>query len=267
MAVKIGADPEFFLRNRKGLFISAHGYVPGTKAEPHPLSKGAVQLDGTAVEFNVHPTSNREEFAGNVKATLDEIRTMVPRELDFAFLPSVVFKKGYFDKDIPDECKALGCTPDYSAERGGEVKHPPPNNTTMRTGAGHIHVGWTEDAEWTNDRGDPHFNRCIRTTRLFDAYLKLYLPWFDRDRRRFRMYGSGGAFRPKSYGVELRSPSNAWLRHPELWPWLHDVASFVGENFRDPTLTQLLMGEGATNSFKRRVLDANILFPLYKEAA
>lgn len=265
MALKIGADPEFFLR-KDGLFISAHGYVPGTKIEPYPLSKGAVQLDGTAVEFNVNPTSDRDEFAQNIKGTLDEIRTMIPGEISFAFIPSVVFKKGYFEKEVPDECKALGCTPDFSAQNGGGVKHAPPNNTTMRTGAGHIHIGWTNDAVWDNDRGDPHFNRCIRTTTMFDAYLKLYLPWFDRDRRRFRMYGSGGAFRPKPYGVECRSPSNAWLKHPELWPWLHDVASFVGENYREQSLTQLLLGKGATNAFKRRVLDANIVFPLYEVA-
>lgn len=265
MSIKVGTDPEFFLM--KGtLPISAHGFVPGNKENPYPLSKGAVQLDGTAVEFNIIPTTSRDEFADNIKTTLDEIRTMVPQELSFGFYPSVVYKKGYFDHEVPDECKALGCTPDYSAQYGGEVKPPPNNETTMRTGAGHIHIGWTEGREFEPKRSDPHFNRCIRTTLMFDAYLRLYRPWYDRDRRRSRMYGGGGAFRPKHYGVECRSPSNAWLKHPELWPWLHDVATFVGEHYNDASLGQLLLGRGATQSFKRRVLDANILFPLYEAA-
>ena len=263
--IKVGADPEFFLF-RDTLPISAHGLVPGSKDHPYPLSKGAVQLDGTAVEFNIIPTSEREEFADNIKTTLNEIRGIVPRELSFGFKPSVVFKKGYFDKEIPDECKELGCTPDYSAQAGGQIKGPPPNKTTMRTGAGHIHIGWTEGAQFETKRSDTHFNRCIKTTLMFDAYLRLYAPWYDRERRRSRMYGAGGAFRPKPYGVECRSPSNAWLRHPELWPWLHDVATFVGENYNDQSLVQLILGKGATNSFKRRVLDANILFPLYEAA-
>ncbi len=48
----IGADPEIFLR-RRGKAFSAHGVIPGTKKEPHNVEKGAVQVDGMAVEFNV----------------------------------------------------------------------------------------------------------------------------------------------------------------------------------------------------------------------
>jgi hypothetical protein len=267
LAIKVGADPEFFLKDsQKGLYISAHGYVPGTKENPHPLTKGAVQLDGTAVEFNINPTSNRDEFATNIKTTIDEIRQMIPRELSFAFQPTVVYHKGYFDKDIPEGAKELGCTPDFAAERGGDIKPPPENATTMRTGSGHIHIGWGNDIEFEYGRHDSHFNRCIKTTLLFDGYLKLYKEWWDRDRRRFKMYGAGGAFRPKPYGVECRSPSNAWLRHPELWPWLHDVATFVGSEWNNESLRQLILTKGATKSFKRRVLDSQILFPMYEAA-
>jgi hypothetical protein len=59
MEFKIGADPEFFLRDKAtGKFVSAHGLIPGTKRQPMKVDKGAVQVDGMALEFNIDPVTN-----------------------------------------------------------------------------------------------------------------------------------------------------------------------------------------------------------------
>lgn len=265
----IGADPEFPLYDKRvARYLSAHKYIPGTKQEPHKLNNGAVQLDGLAVEFNINPAADPNEFAANIKSVLKQVRTFVPRRFSFSFVPSVVFDKKYFDNEVPDACKELGCTPDFSAAEDGKVKPPPrAKNPTLRTFAGHIHIGFTKDADWENHIGDGHFYRCVHTTRLFDAYVNLYKGYWDRDRRRFQLYGAGGAFRPKSYGVECRSLSNAWLNHPELYPWLHGVACTVGEEWNYKTFQQTLLHPGATPAYKRAVLDTINPFPLYKKAA
>lgn len=267
--ILIGADPEFPLfHKRKKKFVSAHEFIPGTKQEPHKLTKGAVQLDGVAAEFNVNPTSDPQEFAANIKRTLKDIREFVPRSHVFTFTPSVVFDKKYFEEQVPDPCKELGCTPDFSAEKMGRVKpRPVPKNPTLRTFAGHIHIGWTKDAEFEPHIGDGHFYKCVHVTKMFDAYMNLYKPFWDRDKRRFQLYGAGGAFRPKSYGVECRSLSNAWLNHPELWPWLHGVATLVGAEWNNPTLKAIIFNSGATPKYKRAVLDSDLEFPLYKKGA
>jgi hypothetical protein len=52
MQVSVGADPEVFVRNAEGEPVPACGLIPGTKAEPHRVDSGAVQVDGLALEFN-----------------------------------------------------------------------------------------------------------------------------------------------------------------------------------------------------------------------
>src|SRR5690606_33825534 len=99
--VTIGCDPEFFLKLRSnGANRSAHGIVPGTKKEPHKLDKGAVQLDGTAVEFNIEPAKSPKDFTNNIESVLKDIRKIVPERYAFNFSPSVVYGAKYFDKKV-----------------------------------------------------------------------------------------------------------------------------------------------------------------------
>jgi len=223
MRVTVGADPEFFLKDAKGVNIAAVGIVPGTKVAPYQLPKGAVQLDGTAVEFNIRPALTKLGFVTNIKSTLNNVRKMVPKEFAFDFSPSVEYDKAYFDS-LPDHSKVLGCDPDFDAYKDGEVNTPPDNKTTMRTGAGHIHIGWGKGF----DVEDPdHVWDCCQITKMMDDFLYPFSWFWDKDTKRQRMYGKPGAFRPKPYGVEYRTLSNAWLGRPVLWPWLHEVSKFV----------------------------------------
>lgn len=226
--LKVGADPEFFLRSRKtGQFVSAHDLVPGTKQQPYPLKcGGALQADGTAVEFNIAPCISGKDFAERVQATLDEIRAYVPRDLEFTFQPSIDYEKTYFDS-LPRESKELGCDPDFNAYSG--KRNPVPDASkypTMRTGSGHIHLGW---AEGLNVEDRSHVWDCQMLVKALDAYFGRYSALWDNDKRRQVLYGAKGAFRPKKYGVEYRVLSNAWLNKPELWPWIFDSAKWVFE--------------------------------------
>lgn len=226
MQLKIGADPEFFCK-RNGQHISAHDIVPGTKHKPHKIDRGAVQADGTAIEFNIDPATTSAEFVLNIETVLHGVRGMVPAELEFDYSPSIIYPREYFDK-LPKFSKELGCDPDYNAYTG--QRNAPPNgdpNNTMRTGAGHIHLGWTTGADPLDKS---HMWDCCHLVKRFDEFFGSFERFWDKDNRRRQMYGAPGAFRPKSYGCEYRVLSNAWLKYPKLWPWIFDSAQYIFEH-------------------------------------
>lgn len=220
MAVLIGADPEIFLR-KGSRNVSAHGLCPGTKKEPHKINKGAVQLDGTAVEFNIDPSSNSAQFSENIKTVLKGIRKIIPPEFKFQIKPSVEYGKKYYDEEIPAESKQLGCDPDFDAYKNGARNDPPQPVGTIRTGAGHVHIGWGNNFKVD----DPsHIADCVMLTRNMDALVRMVEHNWDKDKRRRKMYGKLGTFRPKPYGMEYRSLSNAWVNYPKLYPFIHSLA-------------------------------------------
>jgi hypothetical protein len=234
MTLKVGCDPEFFLK-RNGVNVSAHGLVPGTKAKPHKLKNGAIQLDGTAVEFNIDPASSAEEFAGNIESVLKQVREMIPKEYEFDFSPAVIYDPKYFDENIPYDCKELGCDPDFNAITGAPNPRPAPAGKlrTLRTGSGHIHIGWNDKKMVEDVTSKNHMWDCMQVVRLLDTYFSHVKTSWDKDTVRANLYGAHGAFRPKPYGVEYRVLSNAWLKHPNLWPWLFNSVSFLMEKMKE----------------------------------
>ena len=204
MKITIGCDPELFV-TKAGKFRSAHGLIPGTKEKPHRVELGAVQVDGMALEYNIDPVDNADDFVRYNFRVMEQMKEMVP-DYDFAIVPSCRFNGAHFNAQ-PEEAKELGCTPDYNAYTLKENEKPD-NKTTMRTAAGHIHIGFIEDAD---PKSDEHMIRCATLVKQLDAYLGLTSVLYDNDTKRRAMYGAAGAFRPKPYGVEYRVLSNAWL--------------------------------------------------------
>jgi len=94
----------------------------------------------------------------------------------------------------------------YDAWTGGQ--NPTPDvNTPFRTGAGHLHIGWTEGQDIALDQ---HKQICEHLIRNLDLYTTPFL-MLEEDVLRRKLYGKAGSYRPKSYGVEYRTPSNVWL--------------------------------------------------------
>lgn len=226
----IGADPEYFLFDTvEGHSVSAHGLIPGDKLNPFKVKKGAIQLDGTAVEFNIDPTDDPDEFASNIQTVLDQIRDMIHPRYIFQFTPTVTYPKDYFNQVVPKRSKELGCTPDFNSTNL-KIKKPniiPEGKEALpfRTASGHIHIGWTKDRDTVND--ETHLFDCMYLSSLYHRILEPTRKLWDSDKERHRLYGAGGAYRPKPYGVEYRGLSNAWLNYPKLWPWLHKAASGI----------------------------------------
>ena len=208
--ILVGADPEVFVKQH-GKFVSAHGLINGNKEKPQAVPFGAVQVDGMALEFNINPAKDTDEFVHNITAVFEHLKSMVPG-YEVAVVPVADFSLDYIASQ-PLEARELGCNPDFDAYTGG-VNQKPQAERPMRTAAGHVHIGWGEDL-------DGHGDQCRAATIQMDFFLGLPSLFYDDDVRRRSMYGKAGCYRPKSYGVEYRTLSNAWLMSKERMAWVH----------------------------------------------
>lgn len=201
-----GCDPEVFLK-KNGKPASAYGLIPGDKKNPHKTPGGAIQVDGMAAEFNIEPVpaSDFETFNARVIQQIKEIRARVPG-YNINVAPVQDFGEEFLASQ-PDEAKELGCDPDYDAYTLAPNPRPD-GERPFRTGAGHVHIGWGADIPVDNEE---HIEICANFVKILDATVGLFMTMIDDEPRRRELYGKAGAFRPKPYGVEYRTPSNVWI--------------------------------------------------------
>ena len=213
MDILVGCDPEVFVK-QGGVFRSAWGLIKGDKKHPQKVERGAVQVDGMALEFNIDPASTEEEFSLNVQSVFDQLKAMVP-DYEVVATPVAHFDQAYM-KLQPAEALELGCDPDYNAWTGLANKKPN-GNRPMRTASGHVHIGWTNGE---NIRDASHQEMGKSAGKQMDFFLGLPSLFYDADIERREMYGKGGCIRFKPYGVEYRTLSNAWLKNEKLMKWV-----------------------------------------------
>jgi hypothetical protein len=223
---KIGCDPELFLM-KDGKFVSVEDnrgpLIPGTKKKPFAVKGGAIQVDGVAAEFNIDAADNFEQFFGNIKSVVGELRNRI-RKIDASYqltaTPTATFDRRYFD-NLPKHTLELGCEPDYNAHTDGKPNPRPQTSEPFRTGSGHIHIGWCDKAE---PFSQGHMLDCILVAKALDETLYKASTGWDNDKKRQQLYGQPGSFRPKSYGMEYRPLSNVWVKSPKTIKYVYDIA-------------------------------------------
>lgn len=213
MKILIGADPEVFLHNAAGDIVSGYGIIPGTKRNPHKVPFGAIQLDGMAAEFNIDPASTAEEFVHNISTVKKELFSYLPSGWGFATRCTHTFSPEYMAQQ-PEATLVLGCDPDFDGQTQQQniLKVPVDG---LRTVAGHVHVGW-EGAE-EEDTETKHCNAAT-VARQLDFFLGMHDIIYSHPDSWMRrtLYGRASAYRPKSYGMEYRTPSNYWIFSEKL---------------------------------------------------
>jgi hypothetical protein len=251
--ILVGADPEVFVQTLDGQFISGHTFPCGTKEEPRRVANGGVQCDGMALEFNVRPAKSRVEFVGNVVKVyrdLDKLVKKVDPNVKLIAQPTAPFGSAYI-LSMPDEVRALGCNPDWNAYT--RLPNPVPNaELPFRTGSGHVHVGFTQDADVTSY---DHIATCAVVATQLDYYLGLPSLEWDADGERRQLYGKAGAFRAKPYGMEYRTLSNVWVADKKLMAFVYDrtvqaladLDQGILMDERTPGLAQKIIDAGVTD--------------------
>lgn len=245
---QLGCDPEFFVTGPDGTPVTAAGLIPGDKELPHPVTGGAIQVDGMAVEFNTNPVplNNREAFHTNFVEVVSALKKALPKGHDLLIQPSIVFDAEYYATVVPDSAKKLGCDPDYNAYTG-EKNVPPSSDSPARGAAGHIHIGWGKDIPALHDE---HMALCREFVKCLDFWVGMGLTIFETDTERRKMYGAAGAFRPKSYGVEYRVPSNAWCTNKARRDFMITLVQYAVQDMArpNPYYADVMKGKGRTLS-------------------
>jgi hypothetical protein len=222
--VMFGADPELFLIDESGKFISAIDRIGGTKEYPRPIDDqgSAVQEDNVAVEFNIGPAKDKKQFISNLYKPLSYIKKHVAEMgLKMEIVPSAMFDKDQLDHP---KAQAFGCDVDYNVWTGKPNPRPKAtgDNVNLRTAGGHVHVSWN----------DPNMKERKALVKAMDLFLGVPSVLMDSDDRRRILYGKAGAYRPKHYGVEYRVLSNFWIRSPRYMEWVFEQSQAAIEFLR-----------------------------------
>jgi hypothetical protein len=207
MNARIGSDPETFLIDQTGRFISSVGLIGGSKNEPMDIGEGcSVQEDNVTVEFNTPPTNDEDSFVNSINYNLNWIEKRA-NELGLTVIhtPSAVFD----DEQLSSKgAQTFGCDPDFNAWNYSAANpRPMCKNPNLRSAGGHIHI----------EAPDLDKEELIKAMDLFVGVPMLE---FDTDDGRRKLYGKAGAYRPKTYGVEYRTASNAWLQDDNKKRWV-----------------------------------------------
>lgn len=262
MNILIGADPEIFVKDQNGGLLSAHNMIPGTKKDPYRVDKGAVQVDGMALEFNIDPAMDEHVFAENIAYVMQQMKKMIPHELYIS--PVAHFGHEYIQQQ-PPEALELGCDPDYN----GWTLMPnprPDGERPFRTASGHVHIGWDS---MRNTEDFATFAESAALAQQLDFYLGLPAMFADPDLIRKELYGKAGAFRNKPYGMEYRVLSNFWLTSPSLMKWVFRAARaatielFVHDSLLSDVYgdIQEIINTGNKIEAYRIIKDANLEMP------
>ena len=218
--ILIGADPEIFV-SRDGKLVSAHGLIKGSKHDPLKVNRGAVQVDGMALEFNIDAADSEQAWMDNINGVMEILASMVPG-YKLECIPVADFGFEYI-RSQPEEAKELGCDPDYDAYTV-DVNPRPNGELPFRSAAGHIHFGLPETGNDAPVNDADYIAWLAAKVRELDFYLGLPSLFYDNDTKRLELYGKAGAFRPKKYGMEYRTLSNQWLKDDNLKRWAYKAS-------------------------------------------
>lgn len=233
MALSLGSDPEFFLVNEKGEFVSAIDVVKANKDNKVDLGNGCkLFYDNVLAEVNVVPGADPDTLVNNVHSCFQALTKAVR---PYRIKPQA---SGTYPKNClthPD-AQVFGCEPEFCAYEMNIVQAPE-CKTGFRSAGGHIHLGFSKE-EYPllaplgadEDRTERDWGR-VWVVRMMDLFMGIPSLWMDQDPTspaRRKLYGKAGTHRPKEeYGVEYRATSNFWLRSPALVKLAYSICSFV----------------------------------------
>jgi hypothetical protein len=205
----LGADPEVFVK-KDGDLVSSIGIIEGTKDYPEDLGEGFyIQKDNILAEFNIPPSSSKEDFILNISKGVSLVRKYLKNhdlKVDISSFHNVPL-----DILKDREANMFGCDPDFIVWDGSERKIEITEN--VRTAGGHVHICY--DGTITDKKSKEIVKAC-------DIFLGIPSILIDPVKERRNYYGGAGCYRLKSYGVEYRTLSNFWISNKELISWVWD---------------------------------------------
>ena len=222
-----GADPEVFLVDKDGNYVSAIGRFSGTKAAPEPIkSLGAdfaFQVDNVLLEYNIPAVGSGAAWKQAHTRVLDWLNKHVAAQgLSIKIDASAEMPEKEL---IHPLSQVFGCEPDYDAWNMKINSSPKSKNPNLRSAGGHIHVGLPKMTPLQK----------ITIVRIMDILLGSWATIADPDEKRKELYGRPGAMRFKDYGLEYRTISNFWLKDVKSINTAYILANHALHTFNETT--------------------------------
>lgn len=222
----IGCDPELFLKSKEtGKFVPSYNYIKGDKKAPTVITDQGhnIQCDNVMVEYGVPPSRTSEEFVKNNLIVQRYLKDKIaePNNMDLVIFPYAEFT----EENLKDEkANVFGCDPDFNVWKGGRPNIVGRPNPLGRSAGGHLHVGYDNHNQVTNDL----------IIKALDVFISIPLMFMEPENRRKEMYGKAGAYRPQPWGCEYRVTSNYIFSSPKLMEWafnqITEAVNFINSN-------------------------------------
>ena len=214
----VGSDPEFFIRNkRSGKFVPSSVVTVGTKDIPEKTNTPGflIHRDNLAVEGNIPPARNEEEFVASMKYVKEIIDTLAEiRNCELICEDEAEFQMKYLKTE---DASNFGCSSFKKAWLNTNKNFSTPILRSPKRVCGmHIHLGF--DIEDSGNYTKDDINKTI--AKAFDLFLTLPSDSIKYSEYRRENYGQYGSYRDTSYGLECRSLGGYFARD-EYLPWIH----------------------------------------------
>lgn len=227
-ATKIGADPELFVRDKKGGLMPAFTFLDKQrklgKNDPPPTPHVAeewlqVYSDGFQAEFTTEPTQCMGFQLDRVQLGLKRLLGLARKQDSKATLDyrSVVdLPAAAWEQYEPDHF-ALGCAPSRNIYGEEGLRPDDPIAVRFRSAGWHMHFSAYNNASNFYYRfSQEQINQAIR---MLDRVVGVGLVAFGRgmhDARRREWYGRAGEYRC-GHTLEYRTPDVLLGIHPATW--------------------------------------------------
>jgi len=228
--ITIGCDPEVFLQDKNGKFISSINLIGGSKDRPKDYGDGIfLQEDNVAVEWNIQPSVECTDFIRQNRLAMNKIRNLVKEK---GLFMSITASANFASDQLEDpKAKEFGCEPDFNAWTLKMNPRPKTKDQSLRVAGGHVHIGYQDDGILRQ-----------QIVRAMDLLCAVPMTFVDKDILRRNLYGKAGAFRPKEYGLEYRTLSNYWLTSDSLMDFVFRSSQNAVELCKDKSFNNLVNG-------------------------
>lgn len=228
ISMTIGSDPEIFVEDSKGKIIPAWEFL-GSKEKPNlsnpTLARGnnPVYWDGFAAELTT--TANvtcQEYYSDSVQYGLAEIFTAARAFNPTCKLSNKTLIEVSFDtlSKLDKKYVQFGCMPSKNAY-GLTSKSLNGREVPYRSVGGHIHFGINYSQQTHSSEAKIEMVKALDAI-VGVACVSLFASIDDPIRREY--YGMAGEYREPAHGLEYRTLSNGWLRHPAIMHLVFDLA-------------------------------------------
>jgi hypothetical protein len=213
MYTELGADPEFFFKNKKGEVVGSELVIP----KKWICEDGKLIRDGVAAEINPGAAQCRENLWRNVVDCMNTAKEFArTKECEIVFDTTVTLTQEQFDSLSPFS-KQFGCVPSSNAYGVNPIPEGA-QDQLQRSAGGHIHIGYKNHTESHNVVAqDTDINTIVKVLDIIAGNTCVLFDQYKGSTERRKTYGRAGEYREKYYGLEYRTLSNFWLRDYRLF--------------------------------------------------